>query len=513
MHILANRKGLQHGQKTGPITINYGFMKALFNIELSYDSGESFSITKNSSETEGRYRKLHHLVRADFYAAMLLQAVCHATTYDINNVNYASLYDALCMWYEDPISFYEFVISLKKFEQLGLITLVNRKENGRFDIQLRILEEDTYFIVSSPVVFTKGFTDLSLSHWKLFFAALLQTGTGKEKVLFRQFDNEQHDNMMHKGLKQFLHKHQASDVKRLIEELITIPVYNEKPLFIRPKEQLTYKYEGRKLSVAYFSVHPSWILSHKKGQKYHFPIQPVVKFSRFAWFIQHELEQLGLTEHFTNNIPLVNELISTLKPKGKVLSRHVLHKIREYIREQHVLPTSLTAFIQNVSRSRMKATIENLARTEGVHQWIAPHMNGEVKEQRTEAFVSRMSYFATPTLRKLFKKGYTYLQRYYTRLALYTSNDYKHVQEFDHMPMMKEIRKTAARKKVCPAAYAALEKEALEMWEANPDWERWQVTNELGKWLLDQLEHLPSQDTMAVLPPGVQLEDILLSFS
>lgn len=511
MDILSNRLGLEKGHKTEPITLNYGFMNALFNIELEFESGEVFSITKNQKTSKQRYRRLHHLVRSDFYTAVLLQTVCHATTYEINNVNYASLYDALCMWYEDPISFHDFVVSMKKFQLLGLITLSNKRDNGRFDVQLRIQEEDTYFIVAPTVIFTKKFTDLTVSHWKLFFAALLQTGRDKHKLIYRYFDNDEKGNMMHKGFKQFLHKQQSSDVKRLIEELLVLPIYKGQPLFVRPKGQLTYKKNGRKYHIAYFVVNPELVLPHQKGRKYHFPIQPSIKFSRFARFIKHEIEMLGLSEHFLSSLDVLEQVISTLKSKGKVIARYVLHKLKEYVKEHRFLPEQLKDFMESVSRSRMKAVIENLAREEKVHQWIAPHLKGEAKEHRTYEFISHMSFFAPTTLRKMFRRAYSYLQKHYTTLALYSCSDYCDVEFFERMPMIKEIRQVAARKKVCPVSYAALEKEAIEIWHTHPEWEEWKAVKNIGTWLFDKVEKLEAKDTMAYLPEGLVLEDLLLS--
>ncbi|MFC3882009.1 hypothetical protein ACFOU2_00085 [Bacillus songklensis] len=511
MDILSNGFGLEKGQKTEPITINYGFMNALFNIELRYGSGEMFPITKHQEQSKQRYRLLHHLVRSDFYTAILLQTVCHANTYEINNVNYASLYDALCAWYEDPISFHDFVISLKKFELLNLIMLSNKRDNGRFDVQLRIQEKDTFFVVAPTIIFTKKFTDLTVSHWKLFFAALLQTGKDKHKLIFRYFDNDKNENMMHKGLKQFLHKQQSSDVKRLIEELLVLPVCNGQPLLARPKDQLTYKKSGRKYHIAYFVLNPELILPHQKGRKYHFPIQPSIKFSRFARFIKHEMEKMGLSEHFLFNFDLLDQVISTLKPKGKVIARHVLHKVKEYVNEHKFLPERLKDFMESISRSRMRAVIENLAREEKIHQWIAPHLKGEAKEHRIYEFINRMSFFAPTTLRKMFRRAYSYLQKYYTTLALYSYTDYCNVEFFERMPMIKEIRQTAARKKVCPVSYAALEREAMDIWHSHPEWEEWEAVKNIGQWLLEEVEKLEAKDTMAYLPDGIVLEDLLLS--
>lgn len=494
--VLGNGLGEQ-GEKTHGFVMYYGFMKAFFNMETAYEEKTSF-LPQFISKTRKHLKD--HVTRADILLAILLQTCCYPGTHNLTNVSRTSMYKQFALLFEKiveeggevrlPLSYQQFCFSLEKLEKNGLITIAART-NGNMDIQLLHIEgEGRLFVVFHPAFFSKRFTTKSVAAMKLGILVTLQAGGRKNNWFERMLKAEETDynekSMMHGPLLRFLHLTQSSELKRVLQEWMDEPLFEDQFLLqhsSRYKNTYLLK-QGRRFVKFACKLNPFFAIPstlHKMQQQpktareadaiqYHYIIKPTVRYYRQASFLRWYISEQKLGDFLGEETEAFQTLLTALRLHGKDVIRHVIYTLSRYICEHKALPQDLGAYVDAAILGRKRAKIAQLAREANIHLYVTGGLTAS-----TQAYHTRWKKFTLkvvallPNITKTRKAFHhlSYFLQEKTDMLCFLRREYEMCHTLIYAPFRMEafiesIREQAYVLQVDPALYKELEQEALQ---------------------------------------------------
>ncbi|PGT82210.1 hypothetical protein [Bacillus sp. AFS040349] len=489
------------------------FLRQLFNIELHYSLGETFSIVEEGTI---RTRKLHHLMTSDFITSIVLHVSCN-TMGEIRETNPHNLYnERLCKLFQAPITYQEFKHSLKKLELNNLIQVSKDPYTKRYHYKLNFfVNENTgkaeRYVVAHPVIFTEAFTNLPVTHIKMYFALIWQQGNKSEFLFTRVMDSkdqlENKSDIIFMDLKTLLHKQQNSDIRRVLDDLITIPLCNDQPLFHSlPGEQLVIK-RGKRFFKIQVRLNPYYHKSVEKGGMYRYPLTPQESYKREASTIQKELEEHKIDElRVLYKGKLFKDLLYILKDRSKSTIKHAIQAIKEHVNFYNKFPAEIQQFVIKAIRHKSIINYTKIAREEGVYDYITFKCKKPLdKENRIYEFVSRMSYYSLRVFRKMCRVALPILKKYHSKTE-YSESDYANYYniKLDSIMHIDIVRGVAIRKKVHPSEYGEIENLAADMMLKNTD------IKGIAEFMLNKLNTLEPVKSAPKLPYAFNLEQFMI---
>jgi len=460
MQLLKNIRGIKHGEYTKPVAMSFSFLNALFNIEQNYHNKEDIFTLGDS----GKKRLLNHVTEADLCVATVLFVIC-STNGRINNITRNAIYEKLVELYEDPISNPQFYESLEKLKRHNLI-VEEQKGSGVVSYALQHFnqeEEETFpwlkanrkklerFFLLHPVVFTAAFTDLPLSHKKLFYSVAAQQGDKADKTIQRLLVTLDH-NVQFSGLSKFLHKQHPYQVAAVLNELTEKKMGTGNPLFSIARVEKV----GRKEYKAYLQIHSSFICKHEKGTEYREGIQPRFVYRRTTKYIQKILSSWKLEELISKDE--LNDLVLFCKGKGYRFIRPALEIVQRYYKKNKNLPGNVVAYLAKTIRSKTAIIIMDIAKRTGIDTFISGGKTAEDDiEEREDSFVNALSQFSFKQIESACRKAAQSLKTNFTGLKHYDLNEYSS-PNMANTQEIRVVRDYAWRHQKDPQAYIQLER-------------------------------------------------------
>jgi hypothetical protein len=291
--ILKNRRAVQFGKTTEPVTLSLSFMNAIFNIELNYGSLETFPIVE---EGIVRHRHLHHVTRCDLQLALILQKVCNTAgvIYELSGL--ANVWDKVCEYFEDPMAISPFYAALEKFDRLGLIQINRDEEDGVTSIHLNhYLTPETnkigHYVIGHPFFFSRNFTQLAVSQQKIILSLILQQGVKPKHggTTFRMLRMTTSDDIQYQSLTRFLHGN-TTHIRKWIDSLHKDQIFAGESIF----ERVVYHKKGRSLDRVDIALNRNLFIVG--AAEYHDEIEPRIIHKKKATLLEKFLIELGIAE-------------------------------------------------------------------------------------------------------------------------------------------------------------------------------------------------------------------------
>lgn len=482
------------------VAVSASFLINLFNLEKDYNDGQTFTIVKNGKIRE---RYLSKVTRTDIITTIFLYATCN-TNGCISDTTIHNLYKSRIHLFAVPISYSEFKHSLKKFEVQGLIDVRENMYTGRSTIQLNHFKQENgkleRYVILHPIVFTETFLTQSIDYWKLYLIALLQIQKSKQGLgFFRKFDNklsldQEHTDFYKSGLKQLLHKQENSDVRRVIDQLMTIQ-YEGKPLFTRVPGKEVIKKRGRAFDVVHMKIHDDFIVQDDKGN-YRLPLKQPERYKKVATLIDdllYKANSLDLKELLLDyDGKLLNDLLYILKGRSKTHITYAIETLIEYWKDTKQLPSDLQQFVLSLVKRKSEAQYMKIAKEEGIYAYLAHRKTGEELEEAREQFLSTMSFHSKRIFKVMCRETKPLLDKFFSTEE-FTEKDYEGSADLNHLKGIDLVRQIACKKKIDPVAYQALENQALEWLESETE-------DGIVSMILNELEPLKRAQTVPALP-------------
>ncbi|WP_027416575.1 hypothetical protein [Aneurinibacillus terranovensis] len=497
--ILHNQRG-QEGKSTSAVVVVQSFMNALFNIEKDFHTQEKYTVSENADSKE---YLLHHVTNADLQFAIILQKVCNTLGY-IRNVFPHDIYRKICEYFETPIVESQFYASLTKFLKHKLIEKKKDPYTGRYDFKLNhYLHPETgkvgFFVLLPPLVFTEEFTKLDLAKKKLFYSVYIQQQS--QPVLERLLENVEAKDVQFSGLFTFLHR-DTSQLKRLMAELTTEPIFHQVPLF---KKAELLKYRG-KYYKAILAIHPDIQLKGKDnaGEKYHDVFTSRHTYPRVLKLITSYLHAAGIGEVAAIEGETLNQLVSVLKRSGARVIRYAIDRLKEFFAEKGVLPSNIVGFVKNEVKLKTKAAILGIVRKHKLQSFVVPHCQSRTEKlNREDEFASVLSHLPLQTLERICRVASRHLHAGFTRPSSTVSyRDYSMPTGIER-PEIIAIRHYAFLQKKDPQEYILLEMQAAKK-------AREMDSVMFREWMMDQVNDLPNINSIPAVERDFKLEQYIL---
>ncbi|MFC0273763.1 hypothetical protein ACFFIX_20460 [Metabacillus herbersteinensis] len=515
MDIVQNTESSLQDKIYTHVALSAEFLRALYNIELKYNSDITFPIVEEGAT---RSRSLHHLTTCDIVTTIVLHVACNSIG-QIRETNPHNLYtERLCKLFHDPITYQEFKISLKKLELNSLIEVVKNKYTKRYTIQLNHFfnkekERVERYVIAHPVVFSKGFTNLSISHIKLYFSLIWQQGNNKEFKFSRVLDASDRieakcSDVIMSDLKSMLHKQQNSDVRRVLYDLISFQLVNDQALFEKIPGQLLLTKKGKRFYKVQVRLNPYYYSQAKKGDLYRIPLEPQETYQREAQYIRQEinLKKIGELEVLYKG-KLFRELLYILKDRSKAAINHSISAIQEYVNYYGKFPYDLQNFVIQSIKHLSIINYSKIAREEGLLNYITHNKEKPIdREIRMFDFVSKMSYYSLREFRRMCKIATPILEKFHTKAAVHEPANYEDhfIGELDAIKGIGIVRQIAVRSNVDPIEYSSLEQRIVDLLKSLSE-------KEIAKLLMEGVADLTRLDVVPDLPNDFDLEHFLIN--
>ena len=500
--ILANRLALHHGKITNPTALSLSFMNAVFNIEINYESEETFAIVQDGKP---RFRQLYHLTRADLQLAFILQK-CANTLGKIYLHNTLSIWHKLSDYYEDPITVSSFYESMEKFDRLELIRLLKDEDGKLFVVELQhyLIPETGKIgnhIKAHPFFYSRSFTNLSIAEQKLVLSLVLQQGVNKKSnnLTFRMVGIANSENVQYRGLCSFLHGN-STHIRSWIQELLSKSLFENEPLL----RQVIFNKKGRSLHQVQLGVHPG--LYSMDSDLCHDEIEPPIVYKKKANLLEKFLDLYGIGEVRTckGGIEFAR-IVQLIKLLPSEVVQYVVKKLHS------ALMTRQTAF--EWSSNYIRTLLEDKTHTKRVaditKQGIYPYLVYEVEPdhylEAEKLFFSKLDAFPADQVGDILVRLKDQLIARYSIPIKPLHYTFLEQLPFEGIPF---VRAMALKQKREPLAYLKLEHRAQRRFlKALPD--ETKTTEVMVAWMLSELDKLPRVDLKPYLPPGLAIHMLL----
>jgi hypothetical protein len=458
--ILANRRAIQFGKTTEPVTLSLSFMNALFNIELNYGSQETFPIVEQGHE---RNRHLHHVTRSDLQLALILQKVCNTAGVIYEMSGLSNVWDKLNEYFEDPIAISPFYASLEKFDRLGLIQVHRDPEDSVTSIQLNqyVIPETNkigHYAIGHPFFFSRNFTHLSIAQQKIILSLVLQQGVKPKAgaTTFRMFRMTTSDDFQYQSLTSFLHGN-TTHIRQWVNKLHVDKIFAGESVF----ERVVYHKKGRSLDRVDIALNRKLFIV--EAAAYHDEIEPRIIHKKKATILEKYLNELGIAEVASCKQGLeFSRIVRLIKNVPSLVIRYAVKKLYEALIMKETSMDISSNFIRKLLTDKNHAKQVAMARETGIYPFIVSGYATEEIEAREHQFFNRLNSYPEDQTESLMKQLYEELIEKYSRPLYKHDSSYLYEHELDALGgSIQFIRYLAGKQKRQPIAYAELERKAL----------------------------------------------------
>jgi hypothetical protein len=386
---------------THPISVDYTFLSDLLNLEKSYASDSVVMFRRNSHPL----RKFH--ITGTTIRLMMAISRRFNTMGTLTGCSIHKLYQLMCEEYEKPCTKEQFYAEVHKFIDLGILSV---SYDGIVKTwKLKSFKRDTKrFVLFSPLVFMKKFTDLPVAAQKLYLYIVSRNG-GKANWEFKEY--LERDSWLYT----LTHKTRPTQIRELINALSKVEPIEGKPLII---ESAVEKDDLGRWSLRCV-LNPAYLVKHYEGAQYRMIPQVKIPYSKTVSRLRMFLQQYKISEiEYLENGTLFLRLAKLLHNASMRTIRFAASRIKDMLQNYgyqkppdliHALQTELQdrAFITYMEVLKDTRTYRYLGAAEGDAFNNARPLQffRAVKDKLTAHELRKICRAAIPLLQERFKQG------------------------------------------------------------------------------------------------------------
>jgi hypothetical protein len=416
-----------------PIKFSYRFLKALFAIEQTFETRETFHTSS------GRTRLMSHLTKADLQLAMTLQVgiqTAGISTYINRHIIYLKLIEI----FETPVNKDQFYAAYQKFVLHKLILEIKEKHTGTISISLpSYLEPDGLlgrFVLLPGLVTASAYTLLPIAMQKLYLYACGQQGDERRKVLQLNFSK----------LGELIHREDNSHIRKVLEQLGETIVKDGQALFTIARMERNLFGEPK----AVFQVNAALMPRHVTGIHYRSIFPAKKSYRRLMAQLKGYLVAIGCESFMEwKNGDGMLQLAALLKDKSASVIRYVMARIRESHEKNGDNPEKTLNDIRLEMKDKGAAALLAITKDTGVLRFV--------KENKRESFIDKLKGFSKQGFRKRCHRALITLEQQYTRPGAYNTLDYTKstlvAHELELVMDLKSFRHVAVANRLDPVAF------------------------------------------------------------
>lgn len=347
MH-LNNNQGL-----TYPVSVDYTFFSDLFELEKSYASDKVIMFRKNSHPL-----RKYHITKTSIQLMMAISRRFNSEG-TLKGCPIHKLYSLMAEEYEDPCSKEQFYAEIHKFKELGILSIF---QDGIISAwKLEPFKRDTgRFVLFSPLVFTKAFTDLPLAAQKLYLYIVSRNGERKGGEFKINMDSNS-------WIYTLTHKTRPVQVRELMDSLSKIEPVAGKPLLF---ESAIEKNTLGQWSLRCI-LNPTYIITHEVGAHYRMVPQAKIPYSKTVTRLRMLLHQhkIGEVEHFDQGLVFLG-LVQLLNKASIKTLRFAVIRIKEMLQNNLGQPYNLISALESELKDRTFLTFSEILKETGAQRYL-----------------------------------------------------------------------------------------------------------------------------------------------
>lgn len=394
---------------THPVSVDYTFFSDLFDLEKSYASDNVVMFRRNSHPL----RKFH--VTETTIQLMIAISRHFNTEGTLIGCPTHKLYSLMAEEYEDPCTKEQFYAEVHKLKSLGILSV---SQDGIVNTwKLEPFKRDTgRFVLFSPLVFTKAFTDLPIAAQKLYMYIVSRNG---ERV-GREFKFNLDSNSW---IYTLTHKTRPVQIRELMTSLSKLEPVAGKPLILESAVE--------KDALGHWSLrctlNPAYIVKHEAGAHYRMVPKAKIPYSktvrRLRMLLHHysvgEVEQFDHGKVFLDLVRLLNNAsIKTI--------RFAVIRIKEMLQNTFGQPYNLISALEVELKDRAYITFTEILKETGAHRYLGVVEDEDYADARPLQFFRAVKDLftvrefkaicaaAVPLLRSLFGQQLAHNDPYYS---------------------------------------------------------------------------------------------------
>ncbi|MFC4099421.1 hypothetical protein [Paenibacillus xanthanilyticus] len=339
---------------TYPVSVDYSFLHDLLQIERSYDQDEVMLFRRNSHPM-----RKYHVTEMSIRLLMTISRRFN-TEGALTGVSTHQLYQLMNDEYEDAGSKEQFYAEIRKFIDLGLLS-TNR--NGIIsEWRLEAYKRRTgRFVLFSPVVFTKAFTDLPLSAQKLYLYIISRNGD-KMNTEFKEFLGDG------SWIYTLTHKNRPAQIRETLQSLAALEPQPGQPLFT--KTAVSKDTSGR------WSLccvpNPVYHVRHEANRHYRSVPKAKVPYSRTVGRLRMLLHafRIGDLEQLDNGQTFLR-LAQLMHNRGMKVLRFAAKRLRELFDSRELFSVDPVLVLEKELEDRTFQRFIEVAQSTGVYAFVA----------------------------------------------------------------------------------------------------------------------------------------------
>lgn len=393
---------------TPPVSVDYTFFSDLFDLEKSYGSDKVVMFRRNSHPL-----RTFHVTKTTIQLMVAISRRFN-TEGTLTGCPTHKLYSLMAEEYEDPCTKEQFYAEVHKFMSLGILSV---SQDGIVDTwRLEPFKRDTgRFILFSPLVFTKAFTDLPIAAQKLYLYIVSRNG---ERVGTEFKINLDRNSWIYT----LTHKSRPVQIRELMTSISKIEPVAGKPLLL---ESSVEKDALGQWSLR-CSLNSTYIVKHEEGAHYRMvpkaklPYSKVV--SRLRMLLHHH--QIGEVEQFDNGKVFL-DLVRLLSNASMKAIRFAVIRIKDMLQNNFGQPYNIVSVLEAELKDRTYMEYMEILKETGAHRYL--FVEGEdyadarpqqffkaIKDEFTASELKAICAAAVPLLRKRFGQKLSLDDPYYS---------------------------------------------------------------------------------------------------
>jgi hypothetical protein len=467
------------------IKMSYRFLQALFAIEDQYASRTMFRVRNN-----GAGRLANHLTKADFQLAFTLHKIVNAEG-KLHYTNRHLIFKQLTELFEKPISKDQFYQAFEKFIFNRLISVTPDSQDTISLTMLSYLEPEGdlgRFILLPALVCSKAFSELPLTHQKMYIYACGQQGDQRGKVLQINFEH----------LYDMLHRQEPRLIRGILHDLTTMPVINQEPLFAIGRTESNVM--GRPKAV--YQVNAKTLPIYEAGASYRTPGAPTKKgISRLMRRLKGYLDAagcVGLPWYTTN---MLFDLAALLRGKSDAYITYVMQRVKQMGQQSFKMADRMLEQIKAEISSRAAGIRLAIADQVGILDYALGSL---------DQFVNAFAHMGRYQFKRLCQRVMPQLEHDYSRPAACSPRDYRkpspETEELEQVMDLATFRQIALQRKRDPELFMQLVQDAYILWLQGK-------IADLNYWFAQQVDKLPPWQPVADPPPDFNLIHYINQFA
>ncbi|MCY9665826.1 hypothetical protein M5X11_12765 [Paenibacillus alginolyticus] len=338
---------------TYPVSVDYTFLSDLFDLERSYASDSVIMFRRNSHPL----RKFH--VTETTIQMMVTISKHFNTEGTLSGCPIHKLYKLMADEYEDPCSKEQFYAEIHKFIALGILSV---SQDGVVETwKLEPYKRDTgRFVLFSPLVYTKAFTDLPVAAQKLYMYIVSRNGERLGTPFKINLDKNS-------WVYTLTHKTRPVQIRELLESLRKLEPIAGKPLIL---ESAVEKDTFGQWSLRCL-LNPAYIVRHVEGAQYRMVPKAKIPYSKTVGRLRMLLHYNGIgeVEHIDNGTVFLG-LVRLLNNSGIKTLRFAVLRIKELMQNNFGLSYNLVSALEQELKDRTYIAFTEILKETGAYRYL-----------------------------------------------------------------------------------------------------------------------------------------------